>query len=100
MKMDADRTVGLDGLLRKPDGSLSSTFVSSVRSGILEFPEASVICLRLYENSGAENAEPGADASAQRTDVQVHMSERTARLVVRHLSELLSELPGKGHVRQ
>ena len=98
--MDDKTVIGPDGLLRKKDGTLSSTFVSSVKSGILEFPDASVICLRLYENSGAENAEPGAPASAQRTDVQVHMSERTARLVVRHLSELLSELHGQGHVRQ
>lgn len=85
-----------DGFVRDDDGALLRPFVDSCKTAVLEFPQAQVILLRLYDH--AENApgqtEPGGAAH------QVRMSARTARQIAAALLCAADEMEGIGEPRQ
>jgi hypothetical protein len=91
-------TVGPDGFLRTAMGHTASEHVNTVTSGILEFPQFSAICLRLYRTSEGTPGQP--DAIPETLGVQVRMTAETAQRLVHQLSSLLSELRGDGHPLQ
>lgn len=96
--MDDDTTIGPDGFLHTKGGTVASLYVDGIKTGLLDFRRASVICLRLYEKGGEATAET--DATPERPGVQVRMTEQTARALAHHLSEAADELSGVNHPRQ
>jgi hypothetical protein len=91
-------TVGPDGLLRTAKGGMTSEYVDAVRSGIGELPRASIIYLRLYEQSEGTPGQP--DATPETLGVQVRMTAQFAQILAHRLLALSSELRGEGHPRQ
>lgn len=91
-----DIIVGQNGFLSDRNGKAVCPFVDSCKASILEFPEAHVILLRLYDH--AENA-PGQTVPAGEAH-QVRMSARTARRLAAALLDAADEMEGIGEPRQ
>lgn len=91
-------TIGPDGFLQTNSGGFTAEFVNSVRTGLVEFPQITVICLRLYESGTADPAT--GHAGPETLGVQVRMSARAAREVARQLSDCADEIEGVRHPRQ
>lgn len=91
MRPKAPPVTGSDNLLRAPDGTIPAEFVDTFSLAILEFPQASVIALRLYETSAADGPTAG---------VQVRLSAQSAQRLAHLLSDAAAALLGQGQPRQ
>lgn len=92
---DDDTRVDSAGFVRRSDGRAAAEYVDQAKTGVFDFPDVSVICLRLCQTSEGMPVWPDATAG-----VQVLMTEQTARDLAHQLLAIANELRGDGHVRQ
>jgi hypothetical protein len=91
-------TAGPEGLLLTAEGQIASEYVNTFKSGILEFPQISVICLRLCQTAEGTPGQP--DATPETLGVQVRMTAEAAERLAYQLLALSADLRGDGHPRQ
>lgn len=91
-----DFTTDKNGFLGDGNGNTLMPFVDSFSACALDFPEAHIILLRLYDVAKAEQPGPVPLAQAH----QVRMSTRTARRLAADLVRLADLMEGETATRQ